>query len=33
MKAKWKRNAVVGTMVVLVCAAVALNLFIFLDVL
>ena len=25
MKAKWKRNAVVGTMVVLVCAAVALN--------
>ena len=25
MKSKWKRNAVVGTMVVLVCAAVALN--------
>ena len=25
MKSKWKRNAVVGVMVVLVCAAVALN--------
>ena len=25
MKARWKRNAVVATMAVLVCAAVALN--------